>query len=668
MESNNNDFGKSLRNLGLFIGLPLLVIVIALLFLSGDTKKSDKVYSDYIAYFYNDQVKSFDLDLGTSNLTITLKEELREDRNKDNKLDEKDDVIKYRVPDVNLFLKDVEDYRNLLIQNGGEYDYQPPSQMPWFINLIPSLLIVVFFVAMFVMMRRSLSSMDGGGKAMGFGKARIKQPVDEKRKTTFADVAGADEEKEELREIVDFLRSPKKFKELGARVPKGVLLVGPPGTGKTLLARAVAGEAGVPFFSISGSDFVEMYVGVGASRVRDLFDQAKKSSPCIIFIDEIDAVGRQRGAGLGGGHDEREQTLNQLLVEMDGFGANEGVIMIAATNRPDILDPALMRPGRFDRQIVVNYPDIKGREEILKVHARGKPLAPDVELSVIAKSTAGFTGADLENLLNEAALLAARKNLHSITMPEIEEATIKVVMGTEKRSHVITDKEKNLTAYHEAGHAVVTYYCPTQDPVHQISVIPRGMAGGYTMSLPEHDKSYRAKKEMLEDIEVLLGGRVAEALVLDDISTGASNDIERATDTARKMVTKYGMSDKLGPIVFGSSESNEVFLGRDFGHTRNYSEEVAAEIDEEINAIITGCYGKTREILSTHIDKLHAVAQYLFQNEKLDGEQFKALMEGREVPDASETGLFTPVSGAPAETPPASASPEESSDGEELPH
>ena len=664
MESNNNDFGKSLRNLGLFIGLPLLVVVVIWLFMSGDTKKSDKVYSDYLAYFYNDQVKSFDLDLGTSNLTITLKEELREDRNKDNKLDEKDDIIKYRVPNVSLFLEDVKDYRSLLVKNGNTYDYQPQSQMPWFVNLIPSLLIIVFFVAMFVMMRRSLSSMDGGGKAMGFGKARIKQPVDEKRKTTFADVAGADEEKEELREIVDFLRSPKKFKELGARVPKGVLLVGPPGTGKTLLARAVAGEAGVPFFSISGSDFVEMYVGVGASRVRDLFDQAKKSSPCIIFIDEIDAVGRQRGAGLGGGHDEREQTLNQLLVEMDGFGANEGVIMIAATNRPDILDPALMRPGRFDRQIVVNYPDIKGREEILKVHARGKPLAPDVELSVIAKSTAGFTGADLENLLN------ARKNLHSITMPEIEEATIKVVMGTEKRSHVITDKEKNLTAYHEAGHAVVTYYCPTQDPVHQISVIPRGMAGGYTMSLPEHDKSYRAKKEMLEDIEVLLGGRVAEALVLDDISTGASNDIERATDTARKMVTKYGMSDRLGPIVFGSSESNEVFLGRDFGHTRNYSEEVAAEIDEEINAIITGCYDKTREILSSHIDKLHAVAQYLFQNEKLDGEQFKALLEGREVPDASETGLFASVSGAP-ETPLVSENPEkpeESAGGEDLSH
>lgn len=675
MESNNNDFGKSLRNLGLFIGLPLLVIVIAWLFMSGGSPKSDKVYSDYVAYFTNDQVSEFDLDLGSGNLTITLKEEIREDRNKDNKLDEKDDIVKYSVPDIGLFWESI---KESVEANGLRYDFQPPSQMPWFVNLIPSLLIIVFFVAMFVMMRRSLSSMDGGGKAMGFGKARIKQPVDEKRKTTFADVAGADEEKEELREIVDFLRSPKKFKELGARVPKGVLLVGPPGTGKTLLARAVAGEAGVPFFSISGSDFVEMYVGVGASRVRDLFDQAKKNSPCIIFIDEIDAVGRQRGAGLGGGHDEREQTLNQLLVEMDGFGANEGVIMIAATNRPDILDPALMRPGRFDRQIVVNYPDIKGREEILKVHARGKPLAPDVELSVIAKSTAGFTGADLENLLNEAALLAARKNLHSITMPEIEEATIKVVMGTEKRSHVITDKEKNLTAYHEAGHAVVTYYCPTQDPVHQISVIPRGMAGGYTMSLPEHDKSYRAKKEMLEDIQVLLGGRVAEALVLDDISTGASSDIERATDTARKMVTKYGMSDKLGPIVFGSSESNEVFLGRDFGHTRNYSEEVAAEIDEEINAIITGCYDKTREILSTHIDKLHAVAQYLFQNEKLDGEQFKALMEGRDVPDASETSLFTPVSGASetsgvSDSEPSSstgsAEQEKADDsGEELPH
>ncbi len=643
MESNNNnDFGKIIRNVGLFIGIPLVFFLILWLFLDPRTSSSNVKYSDYVAYFENNQVESYTLDLGNGNLELTLREAFRtKDINKDGKIDERDYVLKYTVPDVSLFVNDVGDMVNEYNRDPANkdskitYDYKPVSQLPWIVNLIPSLLIVVIFIAMWVMMRRSLSSIDGGGKAMGFGKARIKQPVDEKRKTTFADVAGADEEKEELREIVDFLKSPKKFKELGARVPKGVLLVGPPGTGKTLLARAVAGEAGVPFFSISGSDFVEMYVGVGASRVRDLFDQAKKNSPCIIFIDEIDAVGRQRGAGMGGGHDEREQTLNQLLVEMDGFGANEGVIMIAATNRPDILDPALMRPGRFDRQIVVNYPDIKGREEILKVHARGKPLAPDVELSTIAKSTAGFTGADLENLLNEAALLAARKGLHSITMPEIEEATIKVVMGTEKRSHVISDKEKRLTSYHEAGHAVVTYYCPTQDPVHQISVIPRGMAGGYTMSLPEADRSYRAKKEMLEDIQVLLGGRVAEALVLDDISTGASNDIERATETARKMVTKYGMSDKLGPIVFGASDSGEVFLGRDFGHTRNYSEEVAAEIDQEINRIITGGYAETEKKLSEHMDKLHAVARYLFQHEKLDGEQFKAIMDGTMAADST---------------------------------
>ena len=643
MESNNNnDFGKIIRNVGLFIGIPLVFFLILWLFLDPRTSSSNVKYSDYVAYFENNQVESYTLDLGNGNLELTLREAFRtKDINKDGKIDERDYVLKYTVPDVSLFVNDVGDMVNEYNRDPANkdskitYDYKPVSQLPWIVNLIPSLLIVVIFIAMWVMMRRSLSSIDGGGKAMGFGKARIKQPVDEKRKTTFADVAGADEEKEELREIVDFLKSPKKFKELGARVPKGVLLVGPPGTGKPLLARAVAGEAGVPFFSISGSDFVEMYVGVGASRVRDLFDQAKKNSPCIIFIDEIDAVGRQRGAGLGGGHDEREQTLNQLLVEMDGFGANEGVIMIAATNRPDILDPALMRPGRFDRQIVVNYPDIKGREEILKVHARGKPLAPDVELSTIAKSTAGFTGADLENLLNEAALLAARKGLHSITMPEIEEATIKVVMGTEKRSHVISDKEKRLTSYHEAGHAVVTYYCPTQDPVHQISVIPRGMAGGYTMSLPEADRSYRAKKEMLEDIQVLLGGRVAEALVLDDISTGASNDIERATETARKMVTKYGMSDKLGPIVFGASDSGEVFLGRDFGHTRNYSEEVAAEIDQEINRIITGGYAETEKKLSEHMDKLHAVARYLFQHEKLDGEQFKAIMDGTVAADST---------------------------------
>ncbi len=660
MESNNNDYGKIIRNVGLFLGIPLVICLLMWLLFDNRSSAGDVKYSDFVGYFERGEVEHFELDLGSGALTVRLRPEFRkDDTNRDGKIDEKD-VLKYTVPDVNLFLVDVvEDLVNVQNRddnpnNNVTYDMEKVSQLPWIVNLIPTLLIIVFFIAMWVMMRRSLSSIDGGGKAMGFGKARIKQPADEKRKTTFADVAGADEEKEELREIVDFLKSPRKFKELGARVPKGVLLVGPPGTGKTLLARAVAGEAGVPFFSISGSDFVEMFVGVGASRVRDLFDQAKKNSPCIIFIDEIDAVGRQRGAGLGGGHDEREQTLNQLLVEMDGFGANEGVIMIAATNRPDILDPALMRPGRFDRQIVVNYPDIKGREEILKVHARGKPLAPDVELSTIAKSTAGFTGADLENLLNEAALLAARKNLHSITMPEIEEATIKVVMGTEKRSHVITDKEKRLTSYHEAGHAVVTYYCPTQDPVHQISVIPRGMAGGYTMSLPQTDRSYKAKKEMLEDIEVLLGGRVAEALVLEDISTGASNDIERATETARKMVTKYGMSDRLGPIVFGSSDSNEVFLGRDFGHQRNYSEEIAAKIDEEIDNIIGSCYKETERKLTEHIDKLHAVAQYLFHNEKLDGEQFIAIMEGREVKSEEDSA-------------PAITNGEESS-GEELSH
>lgn len=639
MESNNHDNGKMIRNILLIIGIPFLAILFAWMLLGNTQKDEEAPYSEYVAYFENGQVASFDLDLNNGKLELTLREEFRTDVNDDGKIDEKD-IIKYKVPEINLFLDNVldiikeanndEDPNNDIV-----YDYQPQQEMSWIFNVFSTLFIVGFGIVLFMMMRRSLNGIDGG-KGMSFGKARVKQPIDEKRKTTFADVAGADEEKEELREIVDFLKAPKKFEELGARIPKGVLLVGPPGTGKTLLARAVAGEAGVPFFSISGSDFVEMYVGVGASRVRDLFDQAKKNSPCIIFIDEIDAVGRQRGAGLGGGHDEREQTLNQLLVEMDGFGANDGVIMIAATNRPDILDPALMRPGRFDRQIVVNYPDLKGREAILKVHARGKPIAPDVELLTIAKSTAGFTGADLSNLLNEAALLAARKNLRSITMEEIEEATIKVVMGTEKRSHVITDKDKRLTAYHEAGHAVVTYYCPTQDPVHQISVIPRGMAGGYTMHLPTEDRSYRSKKEMLEDIQVLLGGRVAEALVLDDISTGASNDIERASELARKMVTKYGMSDSLGPIMFGESDSGGVFLGRDLGHNRNYSEEVASQIDREIHDIITNGYNETVRKLNEHMDQLHLVAQYLFDHEKVDAEQFVALMEGKPVPKASE--------------------------------
>ena len=633
MESNNNDHGKWIRNILLFAGIPLLIILVSWMVLSSNAKKDDRTFSEYIGYFEKGEVSFFDVDLNDNTLKLLLREEAGGDTNKDGVLDERD-YIKYQLPSFTLFYDSVSDIiteanNDDNPDNDIKFDAQAPQEIPWFLSMLPSLLIVVFVIIRVVMMRRSLSGIDGG-KAMSFGKARVKKSVDEKRKTTFADVAGADEEKEELREIVDFLKAPKKFEELGARIPKGVLLVGPPGTGKTLLARAVAGEAGVPFFSISGSDFVEMYVGVGASRVRDLFDQAKKSSPCIIFIDEIDAVGRQRGAGLGGGHDEREQTLNQLLVEMDGFGANDGVIMIAATNRPDILDPALMRPGRFDRQIVVNYPDLKGREAILKVHARGKPIAPDVELETIAKSTAGFTGADLENLLNEAALLAARKNLRSITMEEVEEATIKVVMGTEKRSHVITDKDKKLTAYHEAGHAVVTYYCPTHDPVHQISVIPRGMAGGYTMSLPAEDRSYRSKTEMLEDIQVLLGGRVAEALVLEDISTGASNDIERATDIARKMVTKYGMSAKLGPIMFGESESEGVFLGRDFGHARNYSEEVASEIDREIREIIHNGYAETARKLNEHMDKLHKVAQFLFENEKVEADQFIAMMEGKD--------------------------------------
>ena len=467
-----------------------------------------------------------------------------------------------------------------------------------------------------------------GGKEMSFGKAKIKNTNDEKRKTTFDDVAGADEEKEELAEVVEFLKAPEKYNKLGARIPKGVLLVGPPGTGKTLLARAVAGEAGVPFFSISGSDFVEMFVGVGASRVRDLFDQAKKNSPCIIFIDEIDAVGRQRGAGLGGGNDEREQTLNQLLVEMDGFGANEGVILIAATNRPDVLDPALMRPGRFDRQVVVSYPDVNGREAILKVHARKKPLAPDVNLKTIAKTTAGFTGADLENLLNEAALLAARKDKKAITMDEIKEATVKVVVGAEKKSKVMSEKEKKLTAYHEAGHAILFDKLETQDPVHEISIIPTGMAGGYTMPLPSEDKSYNSRRGMYEDIVVSLGGRVAEELIMDDISTGASNDIEKATKTARAMVTKYGMTKELGCVCYGT-DNNSVFLGRDMGsRTQDYSEATAAKIDQLVLDMINKAYGDATKILSENMDKLHDIAKYLIKHEKMGSEDFTAVMNG----------------------------------------
>ena len=614
------DNRDKMKRLLIYLGIPIaLFLVIGLLFSSRPTEKS-YVYSDIVNYFEDQQVTAFSINMGTGEMRLQLN-------------DESKTIINYTAPNSTYLLQEIQPYVDEYNANHPgnarmQRDIQRAPETSWLVSMLPMLIVLGLGVFLWwFMMKRLNSTMGDAGKQMNFGKAKIKQMADEKRKTTFADVAGADEEKEELREIVEFLKNPKKYNELGARIPKGVLLVGPPGTGKTLLARAVAGEAGVPFFSISGSDFVEMFVGVGASRVRDLFEQAKKNSPCIIFIDEIDAVGRQRGAGLGGGHDEREQTLNQLLVEMDGFGANEGVIMIAATNRPDVLDPALMRPGRFDRQVVVSYPDIKGREEILKVHARGKPLAPDVNLKTIAKSTAGFTGADLENLLNEAALLAARRNLKAITMAEIEEATIKVVVGTEKKSHVMTDREKKLTAYHEAGHAVVTYYCPTQDPVHQISIIPRGMAGGYTMHLPTEDRSYQSRKEMKEDLVVLLGGRVAEALTLDDISTGASNDIERATKVARSMVTKYGMSDKLGPIQYGTDDS-EPFLGRDMGHIRNYSEETASAIDNEIKMLVEDAYHKTERILTEHMDQLQKVAEFLFHNEKMSGEEFRAVMEG----------------------------------------
>ena len=616
---------SKLKSWALYLAIPIVLLIVMGVLLSNRPSKSYN-YSEIVGYFEDQKVTEFSLDLGSGEMAITLNEK---DKNGG------DTVLYYTAPNAGLLLEEIDPY--IKEYNEAHPDARMvrnlirPAETSWLTSMIPMLLVLVLgAVFWWFMMKRLNASMGDAGKQMNFGKAKIKQMADEKRKTTFADVAGADEEKEELREIVEFLKNPKKYNELGARIPKGVLLVGPPGTGKTLLARAVAGEAGVPFFSISGSDFVEMFVGVGASRVRDLFEQAKKNSPCIIFIDEIDAVGRQRGAGLGGGHDEREQTLNQLLVEMDGFGANEGVIMIAATNRPDILDPALMRPGRFDRQVTVGYPDIKGREEILRVHAKGKPIAPDVELKTIAKSTAGFTGADLENLLNEAALLAARRSLKAITMKEIEEATIKVVVGTEKKSRVMTDREKKLTAYHEGGHAVVTFFCKTQDPVHQISIIPRGMAGGYTMQLPAEDRSYRTRGEMKEDLMVLLGGRVAESLTLDDISTGASNDIERATKTARAMVTRYGMSDALGTIMYGQDDS-EPFLGRDMGHIRDYSETTASAIDAEIRRLMDTAYKNAENILVTHMDKLHEVAKFLFDHEKMSGEEFEAVMTNTSV-------------------------------------
>lgn len=592
-----------------------IIIIFPKLLQSGDKKE----YSEVIKNFDEYKVSSYTLDLGTGELVY--------------KLIGDDKEYKYEVPNVSIFLDDTDtdtkdyrtEYNKLHPDTPLAQDYKKIKDNSWIISVVPSILLLILGVALFFFMMKQTG---GGGKYSSFGKANIKnQAHNNGKRVTFADVAGADEEKHEMEEIVDFLKNPKKYSEIGARIPKGVLLLGPPGTGKTLLAKAVVGEAGCPFFPISGSDFVEMFVGVGASRVRDLFEQAKKNAPSIIFIDEIDAVGRHRGAGLGGGHDEREQTLNQLLVEMDGFTGNESVIVIAATNRRDILDPALLRPGRFDRQIVVGYPDIKGREEILKVHTRNKPLAPDVNLKTIAKTTVGFTGADLENLVNEASLLAARANRKAIIKEDIEEATIKVIAGPEKKSRVVTEREKRLTSYHEAGHAVCTYHCPTQDKVHQVSIIPRGMAGGFTMSLPEHDKSYVSKTEMKENIVTLLGGRVAEKLILEDISTGASNDIERATAIARNMVTKYGFSDKLGPMVYGTDQ-NEVFLGRDFNSSKNYSENVAAEIDAEMREIIEEGYERAKDLLEQNMDQLHLLAKYLMKYEKIDDVDFEKLMKG----------------------------------------
>lgn len=624
---------------GVFIYLAvivLLVIGMVTMLQMSATPSEHTTYSKVISEFDNYNVSGYTLDLGSGELQYTLKS----DNTK---------KYKYSVPNVSLFLQDTQGYRKAYNEKNPDSqlveDFYPVSDNSFLLSFLPYLLMVALMIGFtFVIMRQA----GGGGKMSQFSKANARTQPSNGPKITFADVAGAEEEKEEMSEIVDFMKNPRKYQELGAKIPRGVLLLGPPGTGKTLLAKAVAGEANVPFFSISGSDFVEMFVGVGASRVRDLFDQAKKHTPSIIFIDEIDAVGRQRGTGLGGGHDEREQTLNQLLVEMDGFTDNQGVIVIAATNRRDILDPALLRPGRFDRQITVGYPDIKGREAILRVHTKNKKLAPDISLATIAKGTAGFTGADLANLVNEAALLAARNNRKAITQPDIEEATIKVVAGPEKKSKVVSEDEKRLTAFHEAGHAVCTFHCKTQDPVHQVSIIPRGMAGGYTMSLPEHDRSFRSKTQMEEEIIVLLGGRVAEKIVLDEISTGASNDIERATDLARSMITRYGFSEKLGPIVYGHDNS-EVFLGRDYSQGRNYSENVAAEIDGEIRELIDTSYENAKQILLNHRDQLDKVAHYLMEHEKIDGDDFIKLMNGESLDDNTATPVIENSDTAPAD-------------------
>ena len=613
---NGVDYLTPKRNKGFLTYIFIIIIAVFCIYFVSSKFADNAEHVDYtsiIKYFDEYRVSYYELDLGTGELKYALDGE---------------DVKKtYNVPNVEIFLMDTEGYRQAYNENHPDsplqQDYIKITDRTWLYSIIPVVLTVLLGIAiLYFLMKQS----GGGGKYTSFGKANLKAQADT-RKATFADVAGADEEKQELQEIVDFLKHPNKYSSIGAKVPKGVLLLGPPGTGKTLLARAVAGEVGCPFFPISGSDFVEMFVGVGASRVRDLFEQAKKHAPSIIFIDEIDAVGRHRGAGLGGGHDEREQTLNQLLVEMDGFTGNESVIVIAATNRRDILDPALLRPGRFDRQIVVGYPDVKGREDILKVHAKNKPLAPDVDLRVIAQTTQGFTGADLENLLNEAALLAARSNRKAIIEKDIEEATLKVIAGPEKKSRIVTDHDKKVTAYHEAGHAIAAYNLPTQDKVHQVTIIQRGMAAGLTVTRPDTDDRHVSRNQMRENIVMLLGGRVAEELFLDDICTGASNDIERATNVARNMVTKYGFSEKIGTVVYGS-DSDEVFLGKDYGHTKNYSEAVAAQIDEEVRAIIEKAYADCISIVKANTDKMHLLAKYLLKFEKIDGDGFEKLMKG----------------------------------------
>lgn len=614
-----NNMSKNWKSILVYILIPILLIG-AVVFFANSQTSTDMKYSQIVSMFKNGEVSEFSLDLSSGNLVYKTFAKPKEEKT-------------YSVPSVSYFLDDIRDdvkaYNEKHTDKPIVYDYKAGTSNTWILSMLPSLLMFVVLIALGIYAFKKMGGAmsNEANRTLGFGKIKTKTLVeDEKRKTTFKDVAGCDEEKAELEELVEFLKNPESFTELGARIPRGVLLVGPPGTGKTLLARAVAGEAGAPFLSISGSDFVEMYVGVGASRVRDLFEQAKKKAPAIVFIDEIDAVGRHRGAGTGGGNDEREQTLNQLLVEMDGFGTNSGIIVIAATNRPDVLDPALLRPGRFDRQITVNRPDAHGREDILKVHSRNKPLGPDVDLKEIAKDTIGFTGADLENLLNEAALLAVRRKKKALTMDEISDATSRVEMGTEKKSHKYSEKAKKLTAYHEAGHAVSSFYIEDHDPVKEISIIPRGMgAGGYTWYTPQ-EENYNSKADMLNDLISLLGGRVAEALSLNDISTGASNDLQRATSICRDMVSKYGMSDELGPVVY-SDDNNEVFLGKDYGHVNNYSEATSAKIDAQIEKMMRNAYAQTEEILKTHYDKLELVAETLIKNEKISGDEFKQLME-----------------------------------------